>query len=172
MQIVHSQTKNHSAESEKSSGAEWGKAVWEKAPKRPPKREKIDWKRPAKSQNGRFGIHLATIKKLPETPLRFTGTIRHAPKPTGLPAKRQPKPPFPYKQETAKPMRIVYFPPRPHSFPNERFSRGETYFLTFCRFSSSRWLPTLIHWKCTDRPAWFPQRISEFHGKTSCCKTR
>ena len=65
----------------------------------------------------------------------------------------QPKPPFPYKQETAKPMRIVYFPPRPHSSPNVRFSRGETYFLTFCRFSSSRWLPTLIHWKCTDRPA-------------------
>lgn len=103
-----------------------------KSPKTSPKREKTDWERPAKSQNGRFDIHLATIKKLPETPLRFTGTIRHAPKPTGLPAKRQPKPPFPCKQETAKPMRIVYFPPRPHSSPNERFSRGETYFLTFC----------------------------------------
>ena len=56
-------------------------------------------------------------------------------KPTGLPAKRQPKPPFPYKQETAKPMRIVYFPSWPHSSPNGRFSRGETYFLTFCHFS-------------------------------------
>lgn len=35
MQIVHSQTKNHSAESEKSSGAGWRKAVWGKAQKRP-----------------------------------------------------------------------------------------------------------------------------------------
>lgn len=58
-----------------------------KSPKTSPKREKMDWERPAKSQNGRFDIHLATIKKLPETPLRFTWTIHHAPKPTGLPTK-------------------------------------------------------------------------------------
>lgn len=130
---------NRSQPNEKSFG--WKrKIIWRrmrkssvgKSPKTSQKREKMDWERPAKSQNGRFDIHLATIKKLPETPLRFTWTIHHAPKPTGLPAKRQPKPPFPYKQETAKPMRIVYFPPRPHSSPNGRFSRGETYFLTFC----------------------------------------
>lgn len=34
-----------------------------KSPKTSLKREKMDWERPAKSQNGRFGIHLATIEK-------------------------------------------------------------------------------------------------------------
>ena len=124
-----------------------------KSPKTSPKTGKDRLKTARQKPERTFRNTFGNYQKAPGTPLRFTGTIRHAPKPTGLPAKRQPKPPFPYKQETAKPMRIVYFPPRPHSFPNERFSRGETYFLTFCRFSSSRWLPTLIHWKCTDRPA-------------------
>jgi len=106
--------------------------VWEKAQKRPQNGKR--W-----TENGlpRARMDVSEYiwqlsKKLPAMPLYFTGTTRHAPKPTGLPAKRQPKPPFPYKQETAKPMKIVYFPPRPHSSPNGRFSRGETYFLTFC----------------------------------------
>ena len=107
-----------------------------KSPKTSPKWEKMDWKRPTKSQNGRFGIHLATIKKLPETPSRFTGTARHAPHPTELPAKRQSKPSFPYKQETAKPMRIVYFPPRPHSSPNERLSKGRNLLFDILPFPS------------------------------------
>ena len=141
-----------------------------KSPKTSPKQEKKPWKWSEKSQNGRFGIHLATIKKLQETLSRFTGTARHAPHPTELPAKRQPKPSFPYKQETAKPMRIVYFPPRPHSSPNERLSKGRNLLFDILPFPSPDGL--LIHWKCTARPVWHPQRISGFHGKTNCCKTR
>lgn len=107
-----------------------------KSPKTSPKQEKKPWKWSEKSQNGRFGIHLATIKKLQETLSRFTGTARHAPHLTELPAKRQPKPSFPYKQETAKPMRIVYFPPRPHSSPNERFSKGRNLLFDILPFPS------------------------------------
>ena len=112
------------------------KSSAEKSPKTSPKQEKKPWKWSEKSQNGRFGIHLATIKKLQETLSRFTGTARHAPHLTELPAKRQPKPSFPYKQETAKPMRIVYFPPRPHSSPNERFSKGRNLLFDILPFPS------------------------------------
>ena len=147
------------------------KSSAEKSPKTSPKQEKKPWKWSEKSQNGRFGIHLAISKSsrkrhraLPE---------RHAMRPT-RPSFRQKGSLSPHSLTNRKPQNrwelsiFLHAPTRPQMNDSQR---GETYFLTFCRFPPLM-VPPLIHWKCTARPVWHPQRIPGFHGKTNCCKTR
>ena len=133
--IIRLKAKNRSAQNEEKQCG--------KKPKNVPKAGKEALKMVRKEPERTFRHTFGNIKKLPETPSRFTGTARHAPHPTELPAKRQPKPSFPYKQETAKPMRIVYFPPRPHSSPNERLSKGRNLLFDILPFPSPDGL--LIH---------------------------
>ena len=171
MQINHSQTKNHSAESEKSFGAEWGKAVWEKAQKRPQNRKRSPENDP---QRARTDVS-AYIWQLSKSSRKRHRALpeRHAMRPT-RPSFRQKGSLSPHSLTNRKPQNrwesfiFLHAPTRPQM---NDYQRGETYFLTFCRFPPLM-VPPLIHWKCTARPVWHPQRIPGFHGKTNCCKTR
>ena len=154
MQIVHSQTKNHSAESEKSSGAEWGKAVWEKAQKRPKNGKR--W-----TENGlpRARTDVSTyIWQLSKSSRKRPCALpeRYTMRPS-RPAFRQKGNLSPHSLANRKPQNrwesfiFLHGPTRPQMDD----SHGEKLTFWHSGVSLPRWLPTLIHKKYIAFPAWY-----------------